>query len=64
MDPTAAWNRFVASLEAGDKEEAREAARDLFVWLDSDGFPPRVTDHPAADAFIARSVCQAAIVEL
>lgn len=43
MDPTACWRRWLAAVEAGDDEEARDAWRDLTRWMRADGFAPAWT---------------------
>jgi hypothetical protein len=59
MDPDKAFVLLTDQIEKDEWQEAAETAENLLVWLQKEGFPPRITGRTTVDRIIAESTCRA-----
>ena len=59
MDPNATWKMLAEAIEAGNDDEATEAAESLEAWLLKNGFPPHITGNAKFDRYVATATCHA-----
>ena len=57
MDPEQAWRDLADAINADDQESAVQLAYDLRQWLALDGFPPKLSPHPAFNRMVVHHVC-------
>lgn len=61
MDPDAAFYEMAEAFQHKELDEAKKTARNLRNWLETQGFPPKITGHESFDRLCARAACNAVL---
>ena len=57
MDPDKAWREIAEAIGDDDWVRAAELADGLILWLDRDGYAPKVTGQIIFDRMVVHATC-------